>query len=130
MALDDVQTVNDDPEVEIVRRSIEAPVRQIAENAERKNRSLLASGARSPNFSHGRNAQTVEFDALFSMGVIDLRQGRPHRAAGYGSIAGLLVTTEAMIAEVEMSRESPMHRCRICRLRDEIVRYPPRRTFT
>ncbi|WFU51731.1 chaperonin GroEL [Sinorhizobium terangae] len=100
-ALDGVQTANDDQRVgvDIVRRAIEAPVRQIAENAGAEGSIIVGKLREKPEFSYGWNAQTGEFGDLFSMGVIDPAKVVRTALQDAASIAGLLVTTEAMIAE-------------------------------
>ncbi|MGH0363822.1 chaperonin GroEL [Sinorhizobium meliloti] len=100
-ALNGLATANDDQRVgiEIVRRAIEAPVRQIAENAGAEGSIIVGKLREKQDFAFGWNAQTGEFGDLFQMGVIDpakVVRAALHDAA---SIAGLLVTTEAMIAE-------------------------------
>ncbi|MBP1884815.1 chaperonin GroEL [Sinorhizobium mexicanum] len=100
-ALDGVQTANDDQRVgvDIVRRAIEAPVRQIAENAGAEGSIIVGKLREKPELSYGWNAQTGEFGDLFSMGVIDPAKVVRTALQDAASIAGLLVTTEAMIAE-------------------------------
>ncbi|WP_331375512.1 chaperonin GroEL [Sinorhizobium chiapasense] len=100
-ALDSVQTANDDQRVgiDIVRRAIEAPVRQIAENAGAEGSIIVGKLREKPELSYGWNAQTGEFGDLFSMGVIDPAKVVRTALQDAASIAGLLVTTEAMIAE-------------------------------
>ncbi|WP_018240530.1 chaperonin GroEL [Ensifer sp. BR816] len=107
-ALDAVQTANDDQRVgiEIVRRAIEAPARQIAENAGAEGSIIVGKLREKPEFSYGWNAQTGEFGDLFSMGVIDPAKVVRTALQGAASIAGLLVTTEAMIAE-KPKKEAP-----------------------
>uniref|UniRef100_UPI0023BA3B49 TCP-1/cpn60 chaperonin family protein n=1 Tax=Ensifer aridi TaxID=1708715 RepID=UPI0023BA3B49 len=107
-ALDDVQTVNEDQRVgiEIVRRAIEAPARQIAENAGAEGSIIVGKLREKAEFSYGWNAQTGEFGDLFSMGVIDPAKVVRTALQDAASIAGLLVTTEAMIAE-KPKKEAP-----------------------
>ncbi|WP_085025985.1 chaperonin GroEL [Ensifer aridi] len=107
-ALDGVQTVNEDQRVgvEIVRRAIEAPARQIAENAGAEGSIIVGKLREKAEFSYGWNAQTGEFGDLFSMGVIDPAKVVRTALQDAASIAGLLVTTEAMIAE-KPKKEAP-----------------------
>jgi chaperonin GroEL len=107
-ALDTVQTANDDQRigVDIVRRAIEAPVRQIAENAGAEGSIIVGKLRENADFSWGWNAQTGEFGDLFAMGVIDPAKVVRTALQGAASIAGLLVTTEAMIAE-KPKKEAP-----------------------
>ncbi|MDK1378120.1 MULTISPECIES: chaperonin GroEL [unclassified Sinorhizobium] len=107
-ALDGVQTANDDQRVgvDIVRRAIEAPVRQIAENAGAEGSIIVGKLREKAELSYGWNAQTGEFGDLFSMGVIDPAKVVRTALQDAASIAGLLVTTEAMIAE-KPKKEAP-----------------------
>ncbi|MQW87112.1 chaperonin GroEL [Sinorhizobium saheli] len=107
-ALDSVKTANDDQRVgvDIVRRAIEAPVRQIAENAGAEGSIIVGKLRENTDFSWGWNAQTSEFGDLFTMGVIDPAKVVRTALQDAASIAGLLVTTEAMIAE-KPKKEAP-----------------------
>ncbi|MQW10201.1 chaperonin GroEL [Sinorhizobium meliloti] len=100
-ALNGLATANDDQRVgiEIVRRAIEAPVRQIAENAGAEGSIIVGKLREKQDFAFGWNAQTGEFGDLFQMGVIDPAKVVRAALQDAASIAGLLVTTEAMIAE-------------------------------
>ncbi|WP_028749119.1 chaperonin GroEL [Rhizobium mesoamericanum] len=100
-ALDNVETANADQRVgvDIVRRATEAPVRQIAENAGAEGSLIVGKLRETSEFSYGWNAQTGEFGDLFAQGVIDPAKVVRTALQDASSIAGLLVTTEAMIAE-------------------------------
>ncbi len=100
-ALDRMNLANDDQRVgaEIVRRAIEAPARQIAENAGMEGSIIISKLRDKSDLAYGWNAQTNEFGDLFKQGVIDPAKVVRTALQGAGSIAGLLVTTEAMIAE-------------------------------
>jgi chaperonin GroEL len=100
-ALDSVKPANDDQRVgvDIVRRAIEAPVRQIAENAGAEGSIIVGRLREKSEFSWGWNAQTGKYGDLYSMGVIDPAKVIRTALQGAASIAGLLVTTEVMIAE-------------------------------
>ncbi|TXR49984.1 chaperonin GroEL [Phyllobacterium endophyticum] len=99
--LDGMQGANPDQRVgiEIVRRAIEAPIRQIADNAGAEGSLIVGKLRETGDFAFGWNAQTGEFGDLFAMGVIDPVKVVRSALQGAASIAGLLVTTEAMIAE-------------------------------
>ncbi|PSH68336.1 chaperonin GroEL [Phyllobacterium brassicacearum] len=86
--------------IDIVRRAIEAPIRQIAENAGAEGSLIVGKLRENDNFSIGWNAQTGEYGDLFDMGVIDPAKVVRTALQGAASIAGLLVTTEAMVAEI------------------------------
>ncbi len=100
-ALDTVQVENADQRhgVEIVRRAIEAPVRQIAENAGAEGSIIVGKLREKAEFGYGWNAQTNEFGDLYKQGVIDPVKVVRTALQDAASVAGLLVTTEAMIAE-------------------------------
>ncbi|MGN6549250.1 MAG: chaperonin GroEL [Pararhizobium sp.] len=100
-ALDGVSTANNDQKVgvEIVRRAIEAPVRQIAENAGAEGSIIVGKLREQDDYTYGWNAQTNSFEDLFKAGVIDPAKVVRHALQDAASVAGLLVTTEAMVAE-------------------------------
>ena len=85
--------------IKIILRAIEAPLRQIAENAG-VDGAVVAGKVREsndPNF--GFNAQTEEYGDLFAFGVIDPAKVVRTALEDASSIAGLLITTEAMVAD-------------------------------
>ncbi|UXS05436.1 chaperonin GroEL [Agrobacterium tumefaciens] len=100
-ALEGLATANDDQRVgiEIVRRAIEAPVRQIAENAGAEGSIVVGKLREKTDLSFGWNAQTGEYGDLYAQGVIDPAKVVRTALQDAASVAGLLVTTEAMIAE-------------------------------
>jgi chaperonin GroEL len=100
-ALDNVAVDNPDQKtgVDIVRRAIEAPVRQIAENAGAEGSIIVGKLRETTDFGYGWNAQTNEFGDLYAQGVIDPAKFVRTALQGAASVAGLLVTTEAMVAE-------------------------------
>ena len=106
--LDEVQADNADQRhgVEIVRRALEAPVRQIAENAGAEGSIIVGKLRDTTEFGYGWNAQTNEFGDLFSQGVIDPVKVVRTALQDAASVAGLLVTTEAMVAE-KPKKETP-----------------------
>ncbi|CAN7508094.1 chaperonin GroEL [Ensifer sp. ENS07] len=100
-ALDGLKPENDDQRVgvEIVRRALEAPVRQIAENAGAEGSVIVGKLREMSDFAQGWNAQTGEYGDLYRMGVIDPAKVVRAALQDAASVAGLLVTTEAMVAE-------------------------------
>ena len=85
--------------IAIVRKSLEAPLRQIAQNAG-VDGSVVAGKVRESNDpAFGFNAQTEEYGDMFAFGVIDPAKVVRTALEDAASIAGLLITTEAMIAE-------------------------------
>ncbi|MDG3042115.1 chaperonin GroEL [Roseicyclus marinus] len=85
--------------IAIVRKALEAPLRQIAENAG-VDGSVVAGKIRESNDkSFGFNAQTEEYGDMFKFGVIDPAKVVRTALEDAASIAGLLITTEAMVAD-------------------------------
>ena len=109
-ALDNLSTANQDQKVgvEIVRRAIEAPVRQIAENAGAEGSVIVGKLREKSDFSYGWNAQTGEYGDLYAQGVIDPAKVVRTALQDAASVAGLLVTTEAMIAEKPKKDTAPV----------------------
>ncbi|MGZ2504387.1 chaperonin GroEL [Rhizobium leguminosarum] len=108
-ALDNLNTANQDQRVgvEIVRRAIEAPVRQIAENSGAEGSIIVGKLRENSDFSYGWNAQTGEYGDLYAQGVIDPAKVVRTALQDAASVAGLLVTTEAMIAEKPKKEVAP-----------------------
>ncbi len=108
-ALDGLETANNDQRVgvDLVRRAIEAPVRQIAENAGAEGSIIVGKLREKTEFSYGWNAQTNEYGDLYAMGVIDPAKVVRTALQDAASVAGLLVTTEAMIAEKPKKEAAP-----------------------
>ncbi|MEJ6710052.1 MAG: chaperonin GroEL [Amylibacter sp.] len=85
--------------ISIVRRALEAPLRQIAENAGVDGAVVAGKVRESNDTTFGFNAQTEEYGDLFKFGVIDPAKVVRTALEDAASIAGLLITTEAMIAD-------------------------------
>ncbi|MGO4854241.1 chaperonin GroEL [Phaeovulum sp. W22_SRMD_FR3] len=85
--------------IAIVRRALEAPLRQIAENAGVDGAVVAGKVRESTDLSFGFNAQTEEYGDMFAFGVIDPAKVTRTALEDAASIAGLLITTEAMIAD-------------------------------
>ncbi|WOS66151.1 chaperonin GroEL [Sinorhizobium fredii] len=100
-ALDNAQSENADQRhgIDLVRRAIEAPVRQIAENAGAEGSIIVGKVREKTEFGYGWNAQTNEFGDLYAQGVIDPVKVVRTALQDAASVAGLLITTEAMVAE-------------------------------
>ena len=100
-ALEGLEGVNADQNagIAIVRRAIEAPLRQIAENAGVDGAVVAGKIRESADTSFGFNAQTEEYGDLFSFGVIDPAKVTRTALEDAASVAGLLITTEAMVAD-------------------------------
>ena len=100
---------NDDQRVgiNIVRRALQAPARQIAENAGEDGAVVAGKILDSKDYSFGYNAQTGEYGDLVKQGVIDPAKVVRTALQDAASVAGLLVTTEAMVAEKPKPKTPP-----------------------
>ncbi|ULR43367.1 chaperonin GroEL [Rhizobium sp. K102] len=94
--------VNDDQEagVNIVRRALQAPARQIAENAGDEASIVVGKILDKDQDNWGYNAQTGEYGDMIGMGIIDPVKVVRTALQDAASVASLLITTEAMIAEL------------------------------
>ncbi|MET1025625.1 MAG: chaperonin GroEL, partial [Dongiaceae bacterium] len=108
-ALEKVKYDNDDQKVgiDIVRRALQSPVRQIAENAGVDGAVIAGKLLEQKNTNWGYNAQTGEFADLVKAGVIDPAKVVRCALQDAASVAGLLITTEAMIAERPEKKAAP-----------------------
>src|SRR4051794_24289133 len=108
-ALEGLKPANDDQRVgvEIVRKAIQAPARQIAENAGVDGAVVVGKLLESTESNWGFDAQTNEYADLIGRGVIDPTKVVRTALQDAASVAGLLITTEAMVAE-KPKKESPM----------------------
>ncbi|WP_311030953.1 chaperonin GroEL [Mesorhizobium koreense] len=108
-ALDGVTVDNPDQKygLDIVRRAIETPVRQIAENAGAEGSIIVGKLREKAEFAWGWNAQTNEYGDLYKQGVIDPAKVVRTALEDAASVAGLLVTTEAMVAEKPKKEAAP-----------------------
>ncbi len=100
-ALADVKPGNPDQKVgiEIVRRALQAPVRQIAENAGHDGAVVAGKLMESKDSNKGFDAQSGEYTDMIKAGIIDPTKVVRTALQDAASVAGLLITTEAMIAE-------------------------------
>jgi chaperonin GroEL len=99
--IDNVSVENADQEagVAIIRRALESPLRQIAENSGVDGAVVAGKVRESNNPSFGFNAQTEEYGDMFGFGVIDPAKVVRTALEDAASIAGLLITTEAMVTD-------------------------------
>ncbi|MBV2185584.1 MAG: chaperonin GroEL [Rhizobium sp.] len=97
-----VKGANDDQEagINIIRRALQAPCRQIAENAGDEASIIVGKILDKDSDNFGYNAQTGEFGDMITMGIVDPVKVVRTALQDAASVAGLLVTTEAMIAEL------------------------------
>jgi len=100
-ALDGLTGANTDQNagVAIVRKALESPLRQIAENAGVDGSVVAGKIRESDDLKFGYNAQTDEYGDMFKFGVIDPAKVVRTALEDASSIAGLLITTEAMVAD-------------------------------
>ena len=95
--------------VEIVRRALEEPLRQIANNAGAEG-SLVVQEVKAKEGPLGFNAQTEKYEDLVKSGVIDPTKVVRTATENAASIAGLLLTTEALVTEIqEEEKPEPAH---------------------
>ena len=104
-----VKTANDDQKhgVEIVRKALSAPARQIAINSGEDGSVVVGKIIENDTYAYGFDAQSGEFGNLVSKGIIDPTKVVRVALQDGSSIAGLLITTEAMVAE-KPKKETPM----------------------
>ncbi|MHA4835966.1 chaperonin GroEL [Sphingopyxis sp. MSC1_008] len=101
-ALDTLKAANDDQQsgIDIVRRALRAPARQIADNAGEDGAWIVGKLLESDDYSWGFNAATGEYQDLVSAGVIDPAKVVRTALQDAASVASLLITTEALVAEL------------------------------
>ena len=99
--LDKLSAANEDQKVgiNIVRRAVQAPARQIAENAGEDGAVVVGKIVDKNDYAYGYNAATGEYGDLVKQGVIDPAKVVRTALQDAASVAGLLITTEAMVAE-------------------------------
>jgi len=94
--------------VNIVKRAIQEPLRQIAENAGEEGAVVLGKISESKDINFGYNALTGDYEDLVKAGVLDPTKVVRTALTNAGSIAGLMLTTEALVAEIPEKKEAPM----------------------
>jgi chaperonin GroEL len=93
----------------IVRKALEEPIRQIVGNAGEEGAIVVGRIRESKDKNFGYNAQTGDFEDLIKAGVVDPTKVTRTALQNAGSIAGLMLTTEALVAEIpEEKKGSPM----------------------
>jgi chaperonin GroEL len=92
--------------VDIVKRAMEEPLRQIVSNAGEEGAIVLGKVRESENRNFGYNAQSGKFEDLVQAGVIDPTKVVRTALQNAGSIASLLLTTEALVAEIPEDKKS------------------------
>jgi chaperonin GroEL len=101
-ALKKVRTANDDQRhgVEIVRKALSTPARQIAINAGEDGSVIVGKILENSSYGYGFDAQGGEYVDMVKKGIIDPTKVVRQALQGASSVAGLLITTEAMVAEL------------------------------
>jgi chaperonin GroEL len=107
-ALDDVKVENEDRRVgvDIVRRALQMPLRQIVENAGLDSSPIVGKLLDKDDFNWGFDAQTETYCDLIEAGIIDPTKVVRTALQDAASIAGLLISTEAMVAEEKREDET------------------------
>jgi chaperonin GroEL len=107
-ALEKLKAHNDDQRtgIEIVKKAISWPARQIAINAGEDGSIVVGKILEKDTYAYGYDAQAGEYGNLISKGIIDPTKVVRAALQGAGSVAGLLITTEAMVAELP-KKQSP-----------------------
>jgi chaperonin GroEL len=110
-ALDALKGLNSDQDagISIVRRALQAPIRQIAENAGVEGSIVVGKVMGNKSATFGFNAQTEEYVDLVKAGVIDPTKVVRTALQNAASVAGLLITTEAAIAEAPKPNAGAPH---------------------
>jgi chaperonin GroEL len=103
---------NENPDVQaginIVLRAIEAPIRQIAENSGVEGSIVVGKVMGNKSSTYGFNAQTEDYVDMLSAGIVDPAKVVRVALQDAASVAGLLITTEAMVAEMPKKESAPM----------------------
>ena len=100
-ALDKVKAGNDDERagINIIKRALQAPIRQIVENAGLDGAVVAGKLLESDDTSYGFDAQSLEYTDMFKAGIIDPTKVVRTALQDAASVAGLMITTEALIAD-------------------------------
>ena len=107
-ALDNVSVENADQKtgVEIVRKAVQTPARQIVDNSGADGAVVVGKLIENPSYAYGYNAQSGEYGDLVKLGIIDPTKVVRTALQDAASVGGLLITTEAIITE-QPKKEAP-----------------------
>lgn len=107
-ALDDVKGENDDQTagINILKRAMEAPLRQIVSNAGDE-ASVVINQVKNGEGNYGYNAPTGEYGDMLEMGILDPAKVTRSALEHAASVAGLMLTTEAMITDLPAKDDAP-----------------------
>jgi len=108
-ALDKIKPANEDEKtgIDIVRRAVEAPIRQIASNSGVDGAIVIDKVRESKDINFGFNADTIEYGDMLKFGVIDPTKVVRSALQNAASVSSLLLTTDAIIAEIPEKKEAP-----------------------
>lgn len=106
-ALDKVQPANQDQRVgvDIIRRALQAPIRQIAENAGVDGAVVAGKLLEGTDYNYGYNAASGEYTDMIKAGIVDPTKVVRTALQDAASVASLLITTEAMVTELPEPKE-------------------------
>jgi chaperonin GroEL len=93
--------------ISIVLKALEAPIRQIAENSGAEGSIVVGKVSENKSQTYGFNAQTEEYVDMIEAGIVDPAKVVRTALQDSASVAGLLITTEAMVAEVPKDKPAP-----------------------
>ena len=93
--------------INIVLRALEAPIRQIAENAGVEGSIVVGKITENKSQTYGFDAQTEQYVDMLSAGIVDPAKVVRVALQDAASVAGLMITTEAMVAEAPKKKEAP-----------------------
>jgi chaperonin GroEL len=107
--LDGIKVENEDQQtgIEIIRRALEEPLRQIVFNTGTSDGAVVLQKVKEGKDDFGFNARTEKYENLFAAGVIDPTKVTRTALENAASVAGLLLTTEAVIAEKKEEEKAP-----------------------
>jgi chaperonin GroEL len=108
-ALEGIKVENSDQQtgIEIVRKAVQAPARQIVDNSGADGAVVVGKLIENPSYTYGYNAQTDEYGDLVKLGIIDPTKVVRTALQDAASVAGLVITTEATIVEAP-KKETPV----------------------
>jgi chaperonin GroEL len=107
--LDKVKAANDDEKtgIDIVRRAVEAPIRQISTNSGVDGAIVIDKVRDHKDTNFGFNADTLEYGDMLKFGVIDPTKVVRSALMNAASVSSLLLTTDAIISEIPEKKEAP-----------------------
>ena len=108
-ALDKVRGGDDDEKtgIEIIRRALEAPIKQIAANSGIDGGIVIEKVRESKDRNFGFNADTLEYGDMFKFGILDTTKVERSALQNAASVASLLLTTDAIVSEIPEKKEAP-----------------------